>query len=231
MNTLHYRSLGRTGSLTVIQATPAIAGSVPVACSESAAASYAAMLITLRRGTEQAQRAGLWVDGRRAIRTNAFLNELIELAERVPELYALLRKHGHVPPVIRLQADPVIAGELPPRAPSGTGLQHREGEPVAAAEARLGSPDPSGNPPDPAAVSGDSGLTNDVLQQLVRRVLTAVKLCADPSTGLVSDRTFNVRLAGDAYAYPQGQDPAPARRALRDRRDREAGRPPVRDRR
>ena len=116
MNTLHYRSLGRTGSLTVIQATPAIAGSVPVACSESAAASYAAMLITLRRGHgPQAQRAGLWVDGRRAIRTNAFLNELIELAERVPELYALLRKHGHVPPVIRLQADPVIAGELPPR--------------------------------------------------------------------------------------------------------------------
>ena len=65
----------------------------------------------------QAQRTGLWVDARRAIRTSTFLSELIELAERVPELYALLRKHGHVPPVIRLQAEPVIAGELPPGAP------------------------------------------------------------------------------------------------------------------
>lgn len=69
------------------------------------------------RKRQQAQRAGLWVDGRRAIRTNAFLNELIELAGRAPELYALLRKHGHVPPVIRVQPDPVIAGELPPGAP------------------------------------------------------------------------------------------------------------------
>lgn len=58
-------------------------------------------------------------------------HRLTEMAERVPELYALLRKHGHVAPVIRLQADPVIAGDLLPGAPEGTG-SHPDGEAVAA---------------------------------------------------------------------------------------------------
>jgi hypothetical protein len=90
------------------------------------------------RERQQAQRAGLWVDGRRAIRTHGFLTELVELAERYPEVHALLRKYGHVAPVIRLQAEP--------SEPANGGP-----EPVVQEHAAL--PGPSGNAPDNAAVT------------------------------------------------------------------------------
>lgn len=55
------------------------------------------------RERQQAQRDGLWTDGRRAIRNRGFLADLVEVAERHHEVQSLLRRHGHVPPVIQGQ--------------------------------------------------------------------------------------------------------------------------------
>lgn len=94
------------------------------------------------RERQQAQRTGLWIDGRRAIRTQTFLAELAELAERVPELYALLRKHGHMPLVVRVQPDSVTDEPMPPQPADGEAVatQARQTAPAEGNWGRPGEP-------------------------------------------------------------------------------------------
>ena len=142
------------------------------------------------RERQQAQRAGLWVDGRRAIRSNAFLGDLVELAGRVPELYALLRKHGHVVPLLQIPPEHVVDEPVVSRvAASGSEpvVGEREGRHAGTEEAPETGPLQDGSDVrDQQPADADSNESADEIPDHIRLLVVVRHLASSLPSGSVS---------------------------------------------
>jgi hypothetical protein len=96
----------------------------------------------VRQRRERELVTGTLVDRRK---TRGLIHDLVELAERIPELHAVLHRYGHVPLVVRVTPDSVT--EHRPVAPEPAQPVVRA--PQLALEPPGGTADAPVNPPDP----------------------------------------------------------------------------------